>query len=315
MQQNLDMGRKDTESFFFCNDSILSIAKECNDNSVDLAIVDPPYFRVINQKWDYKWKTIEDYVGWSEQWISLLQRKIRYGGSMYLFGYFRHLVSLIPIAEKYGFVLRQQIVINKGMQSVAGRKTSTYKIFPNVTESILFFVKDNRKIIKPLLKSRAEELGLKAKEINERLGVKSNGGGMWSIYTGKNICEQFPTKKTWDKLMTVLEMDMKYEDYAQTFHPQKGLTDVWTDVEFYFKGRIHPTEKPYNLIERLVLSSSNEGDVVLDPFAGSGVTALAAANNGRRSISYEICEEYADAAIERLKQHGVNVLNKELYEA
>ena len=36
------------------------------------------------------------------------------------------------------------------------------------------------------------------------LGVKSNGGGMWSIYTGKNICEQFPTKEIWTKLEDIL---------------------------------------------------------------------------------------------------------------
>lgn len=60
------------------------------------------------------------------------------GGSFYLFGYFRMLSRLLPILEKYGFELRQQIVLNKGMQAVSGRATKNYRMFPNVTESIPF---------------------------------------------------------------------------------------------------------------------------------------------------------------------------------
>ncbi len=301
--------RSDANTKLVCGESSKYMSQNLKDRSVDLFITDPPYFKVVNQTWDYQWRTLEDYLQWCEEWISVLSSKIRYGGSWYLFGYFRNLAAIVPIAEKYGFILRQQIILDKGMQSVAGRKTSTYRMFPNVTESIIFFTLDNRKIIKPILKNRAEELGLKAKEINERLGVKSNGGGMWSIYTGKNICEQFPTKKTWDKLMNVLELDEKYEDYAQTFNNIKGLTDVWVDIDFYFRNRIHPTEKPYKLIERLVLSSSNVGDLIVDPFSGSGVTALASAINSRNSISIELSEEYHTASKTRLLEKGVNVVD------
>lgn len=286
-----------------------------SDKEIDLAITDPPYFKVINEKWDYEWSTPEEYNRWCTTWIEVLSKKIRPGGSWYLFGYFRNLASIIPIAEKYGFYLRQQIVLDKGLQSIAGRKTSTYKMFPNVTESILFLVRDNRKIIKPMLKERANELGLTAKEINTMLGVKSNGGGMWSIYTGKNMCEQFPTEKTWDRLMDVLQLSIPYREYAQTFNPMKGYTDIWTDINFYFKNRIHPTEKPFRLIERLVLSSSNEGDLVVDPFSGSGVTALVSALNNRRAYCFDIDDGYVRAANARLKENGVNVVDKAFDEA
>ena len=311
MQESLPIySSSSVETRLICADSIQYLRDHLRDESVDLLITDPPYFKVINQSWDYQWRTMEDYLQWCEQWISMLSVKMRYGASWYVFGYFRNLASIIPLAERHGLVLRQQIILDKGLKSVAGRKTSTYKMFPNVTESVLFFVKDNRKIIKPMLKNRAEELGLKAKEINERLGVKSNGGGMWSIYTGKNICEQFPTKKTWDKLMNVLEMDQPYERYAQTFNAIQGISDVWTDIDFYFKNRIHPTEKPYRLIERLILSSSNEGDLVVDPFAGSGVTALASAVNQRNSLSVELSADYHAAALSRLCESGVTVADK-----
>ena len=287
------------EDFLRKSDQIL------DDLSIDLVIADPPYFKVVGEKWDYQWKTLEEYLAWCGEWLDILEKKVRYGGSLYVFGYFRNLAKFISVAEKRGFELRQQIIIDKGIKSVAGRKTSTYRLFPNVTESILFFVKDNKKIIKPLLKDKAQELGLTAKQINERLGVKSNGGGMWSIYTGKNICEQFPTKKTWDRLATVLELDIDYYNYAQTFNPIMGLTDVWTDIEFYSKDRIHPTEKPYKLIERLILASSNKGDKILDPFSGSGVTGVVSAGLDRDCQLFEIDKEYHDKYLERFKKSDI----------
>ena len=43
--------------------------KKIEDNSIDLVVADPPYWKVIGEKWDYKWKTEEDYVKWSLKWI------------------------------------------------------------------------------------------------------------------------------------------------------------------------------------------------------------------------------------------------------
>lgn len=54
--------------------------------------------------------------------------------------------------------------------------------------------------------------------VNGALGVKSNGGGMWSIYTGNNICEQFPTKELWEKLQKVLNFELDYTKIAQTYN-------------------------------------------------------------------------------------------------
>lgn len=115
-----------------------------------------------------------------------------------------HERKIIPSLIEIGFDLRQQIIINKGIKSVAGRATKNYRIFPNVTESILFLTQNNINFSRDLLKSRQKELNLSSKYINEALGVKSNGGGMWSIYTGKNICEQFPTREIWSRLQEIL---------------------------------------------------------------------------------------------------------------
>lgn len=278
----------------------LEVMKNISDEAIDLIIADPPYFKVIGEKWDYMWRTEEDYLEWSKQWVSEASRVLRKGGSFYLFGYFRILYKLIPILEDYGFELRQQLIINKGMQAVSGRATKNYKMFPNVTESILFLYKDSKPFVKSFLKERQKELGLTAKYINEALGVKSNGGGMWSIYTGKNVCKQLPTEDLWIKLQNILEFDIPYSKISQTFNAQMGITDVWDDINFYSEKRYHPTQKPQKLLERLIIASTNENDIILDSFMGSGSTGVACVNTNRKFIGIELDNTYFEIAKERI---------------
>lgn len=275
--------------------------KKIETGTVDLVVADPPYWKVINEKWDYQWRTEDDYIDWSVKWINEVTRVLRYGGTFYLFGYFRTLALLVPHINKMELDLRQQILVDKGMRSVSGRATRNYKLFPNTTESILFITKDNKQFIKPFLKKHQEKLKLSSKEINEALGVKSNGGGMWSIYTGKNICEQFPTKELWEKLQSILKFELNYEKVAQTFNPQMGLTDVWRDIDFYKENRVHPTQKPLSLIKRLIIASSNEGDLVVDPFAGSGSTAIASIHLNRNFITIDSDENYYNEILNRIE--------------
>ena len=147
------------------------------EEQFDLVIADPPYWKVVGEKLDYKWRTENDYIVWCKQWFKDVYRVLRFGGTFYLFGYFRMLVLLIPLLIELGFGLRQQIIINKGIKAVAGRAPKNYKMFPNVTESILFLTKKNIVYSRQFLKSKQREAGLSAKEINEALGVKANGGG------------------------------------------------------------------------------------------------------------------------------------------
>jgi len=284
-------------------DCIIGMSEKIKTESIDLIIADPPYFKVIGEKWDYLWRTEDDYLEWSKKWILEAARVLRKGGSFYLFGYFRMLSRLLPILEEAGFELRQQIILNKGIQAVSGRATKNYKMFPNVTESILFLYKDPKPFVKSFLKERQNTLGYSAKYINEQLGVKSNGGGMWSIYTGKNICKQLPTEEVWNKLQKILDFDIPYSKISQTYHTQLGITDVWDDINFYEKkNRIHPTQKPQTLITRLILASSNENDIVLDPFMGSGTTAVSCKATNRIYVGFEINENYYQKSLERLRQ-------------
>lgn len=64
--------------------------------------------------------------------------------------------------------------------------------------------------------------------------------------------------------------------------------------------KIHPTQKPVNLLEKLIKTFTDPGDVVIDPCAGSGTTLLAAKKNGRHSYGFEIYKPFYKAAVEQL---------------
>lgn len=68
------------------------------------------------------------------------------------------------------------------------------------------------------------------------------------------------------------------------------------------KHTAHPTEKPLELIKRFVAVSSNPGDLVLDPFMGSGTTAVASKALGRRFVGFELSREYVRMAEQRLRE-------------
>ena len=69
------------------------------------------------------------------------------------------------------------------------------------------------------------------------------------------------------------------------------------------RSKIHPTQKPVALFERLILASSLEGQTVCDPFMGSGTTAMSAANFNRDYIGIDVSPDYCKLAKERIKKH------------
>jgi len=84
----------------------------------------------------------------------------------------------------------------------------------------------------------------------------------------------------------------------------KQMRNLWEIPPPQPKEKVHgkhPTQKPLKLLERILLASTNEGDVVLDPFNGSGTTAVAAVRLGRKYIGIDISQEYLDLTIKRLE--------------
>lgn len=277
--------------------------KRIPDRSIDLVILDPPYWKIINERWDFEWRTKDEYTAWCMEWFTEISRIIKLSGSLYIFGYTRNLVYLYRNIVELGFVFRQEIIVDKGMRSLGGRKTSTYKMFPTVTETIWFFTFNSKPYIKDFLRKRQKDLGLTALEINKRLGAKVNGGGVWSLYTGNNILAQVPTEEMWTKLQEILKFDLPYTEISQTFNIELGYTNVWSDIDFYKEKRLHKTQKPIKLLERIIKASSKEGMVVLDPFMGSGATAIASMNLNRNFIGIEKDPEYIETSNNRIKTH------------
>ncbi|MCY4418636.1 MAG: site-specific DNA-methyltransferase [Cytophagales bacterium] len=94
------------------------------------------------------------------------------------------------------------------------------------------------------------------------------------------------------------------EYLRHSFGPLIG--DVWDDIHKlrHRKRRIdtHPCQLPVHLVERILLISTEPGDVVLDPFLGAGTTAIAAKRLGRRWMGIEIDSEYVGVAGDRVKE-------------
>jgi len=84
------------------------------------------------------------------------------------------------------------------------------------------------------------------------------------------------------------------------------MGNCWTDIPCVGSPD-YPTQKPLELLERIILSSSNEGDVVLDPFMGSGTTCVAAAKHGRKFIGIDLTPIAVATAKARLDQAGVDL--------
>ena len=93
----------------------------------------------------------------------------------------------------------------------------------------------------------------------------------------------------------------KLKNPVPDFSPRNNIWKYTTS----FNGVKHPAPFPELLAQDHILSWSNEGDVVYDPFMGSGTTAKMAKLNNRNFIGSEISQEYADTANERLSKIGL----------
>ena len=113
-----------------------------------------------------------------------------------------------------------------------------------------------------------------------------------------------------NKYLTDTEYCLYFRNGSNQLHPnsyEDAQTFWFAPINQVDKNKYkHPTIKPLNMIEKLVRNSSNEGDLVFDPFLGSGTTGVACKNLNRNFIGTEISEEYFKIAQDRLnedKQH------------
>lgn len=180
-----------------------------------------------------------------------------------------------------------------------------------------YFIEQKRKI--------KEIMGYKTdREFDEFINEITNTRSIASrhYFTYSQFC--LPTKEMYKKLQSindiigkseVFEKDYetireeyeaikrKYEDVKRYFHQEKNHTDVWDVPLIPNKEPIgHPTIKPLKIAERIIRCSSRERELVLDPFMGSGTTAVACERLGRRWVGIEVNEEYCEIAKQRIKK-------------
>lgn len=111
------------------------------------------------------------------------------------------------------------------------------------------------------------------------------------------------------KLQTDVYGAMKNDNlYESTERYPRSIQVFSTDTQ---NSSLHPTQKPVKLLEYLIKTYTNEGEIVLDNCAGSGSTCIAAINTKRRYIGMEMDENYFNIAVRRVEDHLKNIYNKQ----
>jgi len=242
--------------------------KSLADQSVDLVIADPPY-NLKKADWDI-FESQEIYIEWSMQWIGEVARILKSTGSLYVMGFSEVLADLKRPASQYFSRCRWLVWHYKN-------KANLGQDWGRSHESILLF-----------RKADAGAINLNHLRIpygNHTLKYPNHPQANTSQY-GKG------------------QKDDRHHNWLP--NPQgakpKDVIEIPTTCNGMREKTPHPTQKPEELIRKFVLASSNRGDLVLDPFSGSGTTLVVAAQLGRRWLGCDINSTYNEWAIQRLKQ-------------
>ncbi len=248
----------------------LEILPGLEGNTVQLVIADPPYFQVLPETWDNKWHSADDYLEWTVQWVKECKRILRHDGLIYIFG---------QLGKREHVWLHTCSLLAKEMQfhdmiiwDRAVGYNERYDSFTPQYEMILV-----------LRKSAASK-----------------------PYFNKDAV-RIPYEK--EKIQTYLR-DKRYKDkQARERHLLKGkyATNILRVPSLKGSSKEkagHPSQKPVVLVNHLIRSGSKEGDLVLDPFLGSGTTAESAEINNRRWVGMEQNEKYVKIAKERIESNS-----------
>jgi site-specific DNA-methyltransferase (adenine-specific) len=124
---------------------------------------------------------------------------------------------------------------------------------------------------------------------------------------GAKIYElRYPHKR--DRKTGYLSKD--YGGKKDLLHPFGPLvSDVWTDIhriKHNTKRDLHPCQLPLHLLDRLILMTTDENDIILDPFSGTGTTAISAKRLGRNYIGFELDANYVDISKDKLDKTSPN---------
>lgn len=240
----------------------LKLLDKVENNSIDLIICDGPYGVTINE-WD-KIPNIQEY---NLNLIKCFSKVLKQGGALYLFGK----DDCIDFIDYRPYLtLNSKIIWYQPSRLAQGRTN-----FTNNYDFICYFSKGKAKTFN-LDDIRVPQLV----ELEHRLR-----------------CEKVPS--------------VKNGQYGKTkFHEEgKNPGDVWGDIkqltykskELISRELLNTIQKPEKLIERIVKASSNEEDIVLDPFSGVGTTFAVCKKLNRNFIGFELNENYISITNQRIK--------------
>jgi len=279
---------------------VLEGFKNIPDKSQDLIIADPPYYKAINEKWDKQWKTEEEYLDWCKLWFDECVRVLKDTGSFYCYGNFDILSKqkVLIFDKKLNF--RQNITLDKGLKSIAGRTSDKLRMFPTASEQLVFYINDTMPKIRKLLKEKRLQKGYTIKQIADFMGIYT---ALYGFYEQNNTGSQVPTLEQWNKIQLILSIDIDYIIIQNTFNLPIATTDVWDFTPDKVRYG-HPTQKPQDICQRIIKASSNENDNVLIPFAGSGSEIVGCKELKRNCIAFEIESKYIDIIKQRTNDAG-----------
>ncbi len=234
--------------------------------SVDLVFADPPY-NLKKADWD-NFENQEQYIEWSMQWIAQAARVLKPAGSLYLCGFSEILADLKHPASQHFKQCRWLVWHYKNKANLGNDWGRSH-------ESILH-----------LRKTATTQLNLDDVRVSygaHTLKYPSHPQAETSAY-GKG---QQTSRDDW------------------TPHPKgakpKDVIEIPTTCNGMGEKTPHPTQKPEELLRKFVLASSNEGDLVIDPFSGSGTTLVVAEQLKRNWMGCDLDAQYNQWAIERIE--------------
>ncbi len=248
----------------YCED-VFPFLDKVEPESIDLAIIDPPY-NLHQGDWD-TFTSAEDFINFTYKYLDKVIFTLKPSGSLYIFNTaFNSAFILTHLCSK-GLKYKNWITWYKKDGFSACRKR-----FCNNQETILFFTKAEQNFTFNCDAVRTPYLSGERIKAAQTKGILKNGKRWFPNPNGK-LCTDV------------------WEFSSVRLTNKKGGKTV---------KQKHPTPKPEGIIERMILASSNKGDLILDLFSGTGTTAYCAKKLGRNFISCESNKEYCTIINERI---------------
>jgi site-specific DNA-methyltransferase (adenine-specific) len=306
------------------NEDVFETMKRIKDKSINLIICDSPYFKICGG-FDWAFKTMQEWINWHILLRDEFERILADNGSLFVFGDEKNIAYLQVEFDKK-FNLLNSIIYRK-INALTVKGLSCFNSFPPVTERILFYDKGKNKtgleMIKKImpnpfaeyLRGEFAKAKITKREISELFPSASGGltGCVSNWLNGENIMtkdqylkvknylnNEYLRKEYEDLRKEYEDLRKEYEDLRRPFNNEFRLTDV---IDAKVKSSFHPTTKDGAVIEKLILTTTKENDLVFSPFLGSGTDRIACYNTKRNIISCEIDKQYFDKSEERYQDH------------